>query len=180
MDWKTIIAGSISTGLLIIGGVFFSFKTFLAEAIKKTIDNHYQSKYEEFKNKIDKDMEIHRSHIRLYEFIYPKKLSALDELYELRENVLPERRTPDMEWEDACEEIAHSFGSFGKKVKSLIIKYGSILPDHIVDLLRSAMFACQNGEHLDDTGANEYANSFFEELEKAISALRKDLEIQIQ
>jgi hypothetical protein len=176
MGWETIIAGSVSTGLLMTGVAFFIFRIIMRE----TISNYFQSKYDEFKNKIDKDMEIHRSHIRLYEFIYPKRLAALDELYELRENVLPENHAPDMEWEDACSEISGSFVPFRRRVKSSIIKYGSILPDHVVGHLRSAILACQNGEYLDGAPANECANRFFEELEKAIAALRKDMEIQIK
>lgn len=77
--------------------------------------------------------------------IATERLKALQEMWALRHRILPAKRHPDMEWDEALEDIAVDLGKHAKSLKDINQRLGSTLPKEVGDLLESAEAAAVDG-----------------------------------
>jgi len=72
-------------------------------------------------------------------------VNALDELWTLQRRVIPTKGHPDMEWEEALEDIALTLDSHSQTLRSILDRFGAVLPQTVINLLESAEAAAQDG-----------------------------------
>ena len=137
------------------------------------------------KTKTDKSLEKYKSNIRNLEFVFPKKLDALNAIYSFKIELSPIPHYPDMDWYEACDNIAHSFDIYETNIINLLKQYGSVLPKNVIKKLEAAE-SCStygkfeiNDKYQVSKQGNEYADSFVKHIDEAIDLLKKNLNIHV-
>jgi hypothetical protein len=74
-----------------------------------------------------------------------RRVEVLNELWALRHRVLPPKRHPDMDWDEALEDIALNLGSHAVSLHDIVVRMGAMLPSRVTDALESAASAAQDG-----------------------------------
>ena len=67
-----------------------------------------------------------------------ERLKAFQEMWALRHLIVPPRWPPDMDWDEALEDIALDLHKHAKSLKDINQRLGSTLPKEVTDLLESA------------------------------------------
>ena len=177
---STIITVIISSGII---GIII--KKFFETKIEKAIEHNYKIKYDSFKKEIDKEIEGYKVKLKLFEFIYPKQLESLQELYNIYKSIIPEFNYPDKDYYDACYDIACSFDNHKNLINNFLKKYANILPEKIIRMLENAEDLCETGKFgvsettraLSDE-SYENAKKFWDLINKSFKKLKKILIIE--
>lgn len=114
-----------------------------------------------------------------------RQVKAYEELWVFHHRCLPERNSPDMEWNDALEEIALSLDSHTKALRDLLLRIGAILPIEVVDLLKIAQNAAEEGafeigvydSFKVSQSARDAAERMYESVSGAVRLTRESLEL---
>lgn len=115
------------------------FRTNSAESIE-TLRSNYQKEIELLKNTFVQETESYKIKLKKSEFIFQKQFEALSDLITINRNLLGIYNFPDMEWEDACDEIVNQFQDIEKNLLTFLSKHGAVLPKDVNDLVIS----CKN------------------------------------
>jgi hypothetical protein len=115
--------------------------------------------------------------------IASQQLKALQEMWALRHRIFPPKRHPDMEWDEALEDIAIDLAKHAKSLKDINQRLGSTLPQEVTILLESAEAAAVNGSFdmslADDievpNAARKAAGRMFDLLSESIDKTRTSL-----
>jgi len=153
----------------------FVLKTYLTTGIKESIGSIYKKKLEE-----------HKFLLKNSEKIFEYKLNASKALYKILHDILPKRNNPEMEWSEACEEIASSFSAHEKALDEFLCNYQSTLSDEILERVKRAVSACSDGgfefywsSSMDEPACSETgkdkADELYNALSEAVDLLRKEV-----
>lgn len=122
---------------------------------------------------------------RLEDDITRQRFAAYQEMWSyLHAQLLPERRRPDEDWDDALDEIALKLGNHYIELSQLHKRYGDILPKVVEESIANAASAAYDGAFevkLSDDAeipavARTSANTVYDLLSSAVDQLRKDFE----
>lgn len=119
-----------------VGGTTAVFAFFGKAAVGGYIESmkaEFAIEREKYKNELALEMETHRVKLKKSEFFFEKEFEATSELVAIRRKMMPEINWPDMDWAEACEQIALGFPELEKTLKGFIANYGAVLPDEVVD-----------------------------------------------
>ncbi len=72
-------------------------------------------------------------------------VEALNELWAFRHRFVPRMRHPDMDWDEALEDIALDLNNHAAFLHDAIGRMGAILPHEVTDLLQSAAAEAEQG-----------------------------------
>lgn len=181
-----VLISAIST--VVGGAIGFLIKTYFAEKMKSSFAQQLEkqkaeysrtleSEKAELKSRYDHDLEKYKSRLKTVEIILPKKLDALKDLYKLYYEVVPDRTDPDMEWHEACLQIAGNFNRYERKLIAYKINHGNVLDKEIADLLQRAHTVCTDGKFEGTTSEGiACAEVLYDNLSEAV----KKLEAQVQ
>ena len=167
------ILGSLGGGVLIVG----AFTKWLGDLwAKRLIQNE--------KKKLDEEMESYKIKLKKSEFIFEKEYEATSEFVALLRGILPRHSYPNMDWYEACDHIASSFGKIEHILNEYLAKHGAVLTDDIVDLLEESLGIVGEGQFeviAPDipTSANDKANQLYEKLHSAEAKLLVKLRGQV-
>lgn len=145
---------------------------------KKYVDKRLNEEKSSLDNLLNQKLEIQKQKLKNSEFIFHKQYEASQELYLLRCSLLPEYRTPDMDWEDAIEFVAENLGDSAKKLKDFIGKYFTVLSPKIVELLHRALNAAEEGQYYSDKQAFMAASTMYKSVEECSSLLKSEVDGQ--
>ena len=167
------ILASLGGGVLIVG----AFTKWLGDLWAKRL-------IQEEKAKLDLDIESYKVKLRKSEFLFEKEYEATSEFVALLRSILPRHSYPDMDWYEACDHIAHTFGKIELKIDNYLATHGAVLSDTIVDLLVTAMGIAGETQFQITTpevpsSANKAANTLYEKLHEAEKKLLEKLQGQI-
>lgn len=142
------------------------------------------SDLEEFKNRLLLQSEIHKIRLKKSEVIFAKEIEAASNLVALIRDILPSHTRPDMEWYDACDEIAANFGNIEYILKDFLRNHGAVLSNEIRKLISLSMGI--SGEHKFNnnsveisTESNKAANDLCEYLMQAENLILDNIKSQI-
>ncbi len=93
-----------------------------------------------FKPLADKKIEKCRKKLNTYELISKKQLESADKFSEFYENLLSKKTHPDMEWEEAMEEMIFKSNSYLDFLTNFLASYRVCFDKDILDLLEN----CKN------------------------------------
>jgi hypothetical protein len=91
------------------------------------------------KSKLDLEIEAYKVKLKKSEFIFEKQYEAASELTAMIRKLLPPLRFPEMEWCDACDEIAQDFERIIAELESFLSKHGAILDKETRNLLSNSV-----------------------------------------
>jgi len=156
-------------------GMSFILKVFLENGIKQSVGAVYK-----------RQLENHKFLLKNSEKVFQFKLDASKALYRVFHNIMPKKTHPDMEWDEASEEIALSFGKHEDALDEFLCEYQSTLSPGILERIRKAINACSDGRFeyywdsvAEDVSCNETAKEkateLYEALKEAVELLREEV-----
>lgn len=136
------------------------------------------------KSKLDLEIESYKVKLKKSEFIFEKQYEAASELTAMIRKFLPPLRYPEMDWGDACDEIAQDFESIITELERFLSKHGAILDKETRNLLSNSIGLASQAKFDVDGGevshqANRAANDVYNKLIKAEENLIKEVQGQI-
>lgn len=82
---------------------------------------------ERLKAELSKDAETHKLNLKKQELIFNKELDAAGEFMKLHRQIKPAYSHPDMDWDDACADVAHRLDKIEAILESFLVKHGAII-----------------------------------------------------
>ncbi|MBX3223364.1 MAG: hypothetical protein KF795_22820 [Labilithrix sp.] len=119
------------------------------------------------------------------DLVVKERFAAYRELWTyLQVRLLPQRRHPDYDWDDALEDIALELSTHWKQLDGFHKRLGPVLPKDVADALGSATTAAQDGMFEIDLSDNasvpdtatQAAEKVYESVVRAVDGLRDHLE----
>lgn len=138
----------------------------------------------EQKSQLTRDVESLKMKLAKSQFMFEKEYEALSALLTLQQEHSPPHSHPDMEWSDACDEIARDFADIERNIKNYLIKHGAVLQKDIRDLLSEVIWLAGSNkfELLDNNAvpatANRAADQLFDKLQEAAALIERNLKEQ--
>jgi hypothetical protein len=94
---------------------------------------------EKLKADLAKEGDTHKWNLKKKEILLKREFEAADEFFELRREIEPRYRHPEMEWNDAAEDVIQGFGKTEDKLRKYIARHAAVLtPEN-----RAALDQCQ-------------------------------------
>lgn len=135
IELSGVILGSLGGGAVIIFGFSSWLGKVWANRLMTKEKVEYAQELESLRNRLTQDTESYKIKLKKSEFIFQKEFEAASEFVGLIRNFLPKYSHPDMDWGDACDEIAICFEDIETLLSSYLSKHGAILQDDVKDLI---------------------------------------------
>lgn len=133
------IAGAI---LLSLGGgsvVIFAFSSWLgkvwAERILAKEKAQQAQALEEFKQQLQDAAERQKMRLKKSELIFEKEFEAASALVAMYRDISPKFISPDMDYYDACDQVASNFQRIELQLHDFVRTHGAVLTDGVKHLL---------------------------------------------
>ncbi|WP_226649333.1 hypothetical protein [Microbulbifer variabilis] len=174
------ILGSLGGGAGIIFGMSNWLGKVWANRLMEKEKAQYSKELESIKSSLLKDSESYKIKLKKSEFIFEKQYEAASELVAIVRQFLPPLLHQEMDWYEACDEIAHNFKSIIASLEKFLSKHGAILDEISRGLLSDAIaLASQHqfeitGPEVPDT-ANSAADELYNKLLNAEQYLTKQV-----
>jgi hypothetical protein len=182
----------LSAAIIIsLGGgaaIVFAMSSWLAKVWAERILNKERSKYAEelevFKSKLTLETESHKIKLKKSEFIFAKEFEAASALVSLVRDIAPRISRPEMDWDEACDEMAMSFEKTETLLHQFLSQHAAILPAEVVNLISiSSGLASHNkfdASRFDvSTSANRAAGAMYGHLVEAESKMILKIQSQV-
>lgn len=172
------IGGAILVSLGGAAAIILGFSSWLGKVWAERILNKEKTKYaqqlEEFKSNLTKETESHKLKLKKSELIFSKEFEATSALVSLVKDINPSHFQPNMEWYDACDAIAGSFGKIEKNLRNYIMVHGAVLPAAVMDLIAECEgIAGINNHDVHDGDVPESANTAASSLHSKLKLAEK-------
>jgi len=167
------ILSSMGGTTVILGGLFgWLGKRYLDKSLEAE-KNRNRTEMASLQNSISKDIESHKANLKYDAKFFEGLFEASDELYSIREKILPEKAHPFMEWDEACIEIAKKFPEIEGWLKTFVLKNYTILPPDILESLRRAEIFCNDGQFSEpEINQEKLADKVFENVNSCCIELK--------
>ena len=174
---------SILWGLSIAGfssvGAYFLVKTLVKSGIEKAIEHNFSKKLEAQKTSLKKS-----------EVIFTQQLEALSHLRTLLRKIVPRKSHPDMDWDEACEEIANGFSKHEEALLEFLCRYETVLPKEVVTDIKNAIkhasdggfefvWNSKRGDAEPTSTAIKTASAMHDHIKRAIEHLQDNVDSQV-
>jgi len=174
------IIGTLGGGAGIVFGMSNWLGKVWANRLMEQQKADYAKEIESIKSALLKDSESYKIKLKKSEFIFEKQYEASSELVALVRKFLPPLLHQDMDWQEACDEIAKNFESIILDLEKFLSKHGAILDETSKELLSTAIGLASH-HHFDVTTpkvsytANVAANDIYSKLLAAEKHLTKQV-----
>ena len=123
--WKAI---ALLGGLSVISGAVGGFVAkFFAD---RSIEHHKAAlgqETERLKGELAKETETHKLKLKRQEILFEKELDAAADFSALYRQIEPRFRHPDMDWDEALEDVVKSFTNTEARLRQFIAKHAPVL-----------------------------------------------------
>lgn len=166
--WNVVLAiiASLGGGGIIVAGLAQYVGKIWAERIAERLRAENAKDLERVRSGFLKELEGYKTRLRKSELIFEKEVEAASEFVALVNGIYPERSRPEMDFHDACDDIAMSFSAIEGQLKSYLLQYGAILIEGDRDALEQAIVCAADGkfEIADPEDISSRANQLAEKL----------------
>ena len=153
--------------MLSLGGasvLIFSFSSWLGKVWAERILSREKAKYaeqlEDFKRNLTLETESHKVRLKKSELIFAKEFDAASSLVSLIKEITPTYSHPQMDWHDACDQMAQSFGKMEGYFRNYIRTNGAVLSAEVKKLIAECEgIAGENNFDVVDGDVPESANT---------------------
>jgi len=90
---------------------------------------------ERAKSELQRELESHKTSLRKSEFLFEKQFEAASRFIALKQSFLPTYRFPDMDWHDACEDMARDFDKIARLLRQFVAGHGAVIDKGTVEAL---------------------------------------------
>ena len=136
-----------------------------------------------FENGLSRYFEVHKQKIKNSEFFFQKQFEASQSLYQIKTDMLPPYSRPDMEWDDAVQEMANNLDKTHIALQNFLKSYFTVLSPEVLEKLESAAANADEGKLYggeDDIRApgNRCAEYVYEKVKECASLLKAEVDGQ--
>lgn len=149
MTSETVISILATGGFTAFGGAFL-IKVFVESGIKNVVKLNFDKQLESYKTTLSTELEGLKSSLKNSEVYFELQLKALTELRALYRKFLPRKTHPDMEWDEACREIADKFPAHADSLLGYLCGHEAVLPEVVREKVEQA-------HHMASEGRFEYS-----------------------
>lgn len=103
------------------------------EGFKATLN----AELERLKNELAKESDLHKLKLRKAEILFDRELEAVAEFGTLYRQIAPTYSHPDMDWDDACNDVAKRFSTIEQQLENYLTKHAPVLTEVLREKLRS-------------------------------------------
>lgn len=128
------------------------------------------------KKELEKDLELYKSKLKRIDFIFQKEFEAASEFVALNRKLSPSHNQPNMDWTDACEQIARNFHLIEKELGRYTAIHGAVLNESArSDIFRCISIAGENRFNLDEHDISEDISKSAGDLLTLIDGIERNL-----
>lgn len=171
-----IILGLLGGGATIV----FGFSSWLGRVWANQLMARDTAKYAEelalLRNRLTQDTETYKMKLKKSELIFQREFEAASEFVAMLGGFLPLHSRSEMDWDDACDEIAQNFKRIELTLGKFLAKHGAVLPSEVRDAVCCGMGIA--GEHKLNSDspdvpliANQAADELYKKLQQAEQCL---------
>jgi hypothetical protein len=176
LELSGVILGSLGGGAAIIFGFSSWLGKVWANRLMEKEKAEYAQALESLRSRLTQDTESYKIKLKKSEFLFQKEFEAASEFVALKRSFLPTYSHPDMDWYEACDEIANDFHKIESELGAYLSKHGAVLKSEVKDLLSLSIgIAGENKFEITSpdvpSHANEAANELYNKLDKAEESL---------
>lgn len=177
------ILGSLGGGAIIIFGFSNWLGKVWADRLMQREKFQYAQDLEDLRQRLTRDTESYKIKLKKSEFLFEREFAAASELAAYRRSIVPRLRYPEMDWGEACEEIAMNFSDIERNLNSYLERYGAVLDANVKSLIAEAEGAAARGK-FETTGGEvssqgvKFAETLCEKLECAEQAIIEKVRAQ--
>jgi len=169
-----------ATVLAVVGYLAKSFLERLMIRDMKVFESELKAKtdaqIERLRNEMTRNVESYKVQLRKSEVFFQRELDAASAFASLFQSIEPRYNHPDMDWYDACDQIAILFDNIENELREFAIKHAAVLTDGENDLLDEATgIAGQWKFHALPGQVAPQANEKADELYNKVKALKHQL-----
>lgn len=120
---------------------------------------------ERLKAELSKETETHKLSLKKHELIFNKELDAAGDFMKLHRQIRPTYSHPDMDWSDACADVAHRLDKIETNLETFLVKHGAVITtsareqlNHCIVLASHNKFGSFEGEQIGDLLGNQLIN----------------------
>ena len=103
------------------------------------------SAIENLRSQLLHQVESYKIQLKKSEYLFQREFEAVSFFIALRQEIEPRYNNPDMDWSEACEQIATGFGKTEKVLGAFLAKHGAALVKAERELLSSALTIAGTG-----------------------------------
>lgn len=92
---------------------------------------------ERVKSELSRESESYRLKLRKAEILFDRELQAVSEFGVLYRHIWPKYSRPEMDWDDACDDVAQRFDAIEKQLEGYLTKHAPVLTVGVREKLRS-------------------------------------------
>lgn len=185
--WKIVGQLVVALGgvsVLLIGLSSYLGKIF-ADRFIVTKKAELNAENERLKGELGREMETHRIRLKKSETFFQLEFDAASKFVELRRRMMPRHNSPEMDWDDACDEIALQFEILEVQLSDFIATYGAVLTDEAIDLVSSCIGIAGSNKFdassdMVSAAANSAAKDLYDKATEAERSMLRELRSQIE
>lgn len=166
--WNVVLAilASLGGGGIIVAGLAQYVGKIWAERIAERLRSENAKDLERVRSDFLKELEGYKARLRKSELIFEKEVEAASAFVAMVNSIYPEHSRPEMDFHDACDDIAMSFSAIEGQLKSYLLQYGAILVESDRGVLEQAIVCAADGkfEIADPEEVSMRANQLAEKL----------------
>jgi hypothetical protein len=141
--WKAIVA--LGGSAVLIGAISAFVSKYIAD---RSIEGHkaqLNKEVERLKGELAKETETHKLKLKKQEMLFTKEMDAASQFFALHKHIRPSYSHPDMDWDEAVEEVARDFTDTEHRLDKFMTEHGPVLSKKVRDdLKRCADLASNN------------------------------------
>ena len=183
-----VVQGSLTMlaafgGAGVVGGVVAKFVS--DHASKQLLQSHkaeLDTLLESHKASLHRETEQHKLSLKRQELLFGREVEAADDLVRMHRRIYPEYSHPDMDWDDACQEIAWKFEEIEKQSEDYLEKHATVISVEVRSMIESirtsamdAKFNVQGSPGSADPQSVNTASELLEVLNKARQQMFDDI-----
>ena len=176
------IISTLGGASLIVFGLSSWLGKIWANKLMEKDKSKFMRDLETLKYGLVNETESYKIKLKKSEFLFEKEFDAASELTAMIRSFLPPSRNQEMDWHDACNEIALSFAKINNSIDNFLSKNGAVLSDEQKELLTHcvglASYFCHEAKSEVSEDANAAASTLFENLLKTEKLLVEQIRSQ--
>jgi hypothetical protein len=115
---------------------------------------------EKLKGELAKETETHKLKLKKREILYQKEIEAASAFVALHRFIEPKFRHPDMDWDEALDDVVDSFADTDDRLRKYIAKFGAALSQENRAQIDSCMLTASNNQYAKHEGGLAVKNAY--------------------
>lgn len=141
----------------------------------------FSNDLEKLRSELTKDSESYKLKLRKSEILFNLELNAASALVMLHADFSPGHTRPQMEWEDACDDVALNFAHIERMLGIFVANHGAVLSSDVLQLVETCLgLAAVNKFETNGQEVSRDANRAAEKLLSELGAAKDKFLVELR